>query len=69
MLRSFTRAGASFPDEGVRFALIMTITDGAGKAAIYDEMRNEIIRRGLYIADITIAIVSGREVVKDSDER
>lgn len=55
VLRSFTRAGASFPDEGVRFALIMTIADNAGKAGIYDEMRNEIIRRGLDIADITVA--------------
>lgn len=54
-LRSFTRAGASFPVEGVPFALIMTIADSTGGAAIYDEMRNEIIRRGLDIADITVA--------------
>lgn len=54
-LRSFTRAGASYPDEGVPFALIMTITDNAGTAAVYEETRNEIIRRGLDLADITVA--------------
>jgi hypothetical protein len=54
-LRSFTRAGASYPDEGVPFALIMTIADSTGTAAIYDEVRNEIIRRGLDLADITVA--------------
>ena len=54
-MRSFTRAGAAYPSEGVPFTLIMTIADPSGAAAIHDEVRNEIIRRGLELADITVA--------------
>ena len=54
-LRSFTRAGATYPEEGVPFTLIMTIADQRGFAPIYDEVRNEIVRRGLQLADITVA--------------
>ncbi len=54
-LRSFTRAGAPYPEEGVPFTLIMTIADPKDTAPIYEEVRNEIIRRGLQLADITVA--------------
>ncbi len=54
-LKSFTRAGAVYPEEGVPFTVIMTISDPTEKAAIYEEVRNEVIRRGLRLADITVA--------------
>lgn len=54
-LKSFTRAGAAYPDEGVPFSLILTISDPAEETPIYDEVRSEITRRGLSLADITVA--------------
>ena len=33
----------------------MTISDPSHTSPIYDEVRNDIIRRGLELADITIA--------------
>ncbi len=54
-LKALTRAGAVYPDQGVPFALLMTITDPGGAAPIYEEVRAEILRRGLRLADITVA--------------
>ena len=54
-LRSSTRAGETFPVTGVPFTIVMTISDIEKSAPIYDEVRNEISRRGLRIADITLA--------------
>lgn len=54
-LKALTRAGAGFPEEGVNFALIMTISDLDHSAPIYDEVRAEILRRGLRLSDITVA--------------
>ena len=54
-LRPYTRAGAAYPEAGVPFTLIMSIGDPQGTAPIYNEVRNEIIRRGLELADITVA--------------
>jgi len=54
-LKALTRAGAIYPDDGVPFALLMTITDLRGAAPIYEEVRAEILRRGLRMADITVA--------------
>lgn len=54
-LKSQSRAGASFPEAGVPFTLIMTICDPKGDAPVYDEVRNEITSRGLILADITVA--------------
>ncbi|HZH10666.1 MAG TPA: S8 family peptidase [Microvirga sp.] len=54
-LRGMTRAGVIYPEEGVRFALLMTISDPKGAAPIYEEVRAEILRRGLRLADITVA--------------
>jgi hypothetical protein len=54
-LKALTRAGVVYPVEGVSFTLIMTISDPKNAAQIYDEMRAEIIRRGLRLADITVA--------------
>ncbi|MCY4560148.1 MAG: S8 family peptidase [Chloroflexi bacterium] len=54
-LRSSTRAGDIFPASGVPFTIVMTISDLDGTAPVYDEVRNEINRRGLELADITLA--------------
>ena len=54
-LRSSTRAGERFPEGGVPFTIVMTISDSQRTAPIYDEVRNEISRRGLDLADITVA--------------
>jgi hypothetical protein len=54
LIKSLTRAGANYPDEGVPFALLMTISDPREAAPIYDEVRAEILRRGLRLADITV---------------
>ena len=54
-LRSFTRAGEVFPVAGVPFTIVMTISDLEETAPVYDEVRNEISRRGLTLADITVA--------------
>ena len=54
-LRSSPRAGGVFPATGVRFTIVMTISDPKRAAPVYDEVRNEISRRGLQLADITLA--------------
>ncbi len=54
-LRSSIRAGDAFPASGVPFTIVMTISDLEQTAPVYDEVRNEISRRGLELADITLA--------------
>jgi hypothetical protein len=54
-LHSLTRAGASYPDEGVPFALVMTISDPKRSTPIYDLVRNALQVQGLTLADITVA--------------
>jgi subtilase family protein len=54
-LKSVVRAGVIYPEEGINFTLIMTISDPGNIAPIYDEVRAEILRRGLRLADITVA--------------
>jgi hypothetical protein len=54
-LKALTRAGVIFPEGGVPFTLIMTISDPEGAAPIYEEVRAEILRRGLRLADIIVA--------------
>ena len=54
-LRSSTRAGDVFPASGVPFTIVITISDLEQTAPVYDEVRNEISRRGLELADITVA--------------
>ncbi|GGF35603.1 hypothetical protein GCM10011321_28360 [Youhaiella tibetensis] len=54
-LKALTRAGAIFPQAGVRFSLLMTISDPSAAAPVYEEVRAEILRRGLRLADITVA--------------
>lgn len=58
-LRSSTRAGDVSQDvspaSAVPFTIVMTISDLEQTAPVYDEVRNEISRRGLELADITVA--------------
>ena len=54
-LRSSARAGEKYPEAGVPFTIVMTISDSQRTAFLYDEVRNEISRRGLRLADITTA--------------
>jgi hypothetical protein len=54
-LKALARAGVVYPAEGVSFSLIVTISDPRSEAPIYEEVRAEILRRGLRLADITVA--------------
>ena len=54
-LKSSTRAGETIPDTGIPFTIIMTISDPTQKAQIYEEVRNEVLRLGNQLADITLA--------------
>jgi len=54
-LSSLTRAGATFPDEGVNFSLILTLSDPKRATPIHDSVRNTLINQGLQVADILIA--------------
>ncbi|MBN9553486.1 MAG: S8 family serine peptidase, partial [Alphaproteobacteria bacterium] len=49
------RAGAPFPDAGVPFALILTISDPRELAPIHDAVRNMLQQQGHAIADIMVA--------------
>ena len=55
VLRSSARAWEPYPNAGVPFTLVMTISDMQQTVPVYDEIRNELIRRGLTLADITVA--------------
>lgn len=55
VLRSSSRAGNLFPNTGVPFTIVMTISDIQQTAPVYDEVRNEISSRGLKLLDITVA--------------
>jgi hypothetical protein len=50
-----TRAGATFPTEGVPFALIMTIADPREIHPIHDAVRNTLQSQGHALADIMVA--------------
>lgn len=54
-LESLTRAAVNFPDDGVSFALLLTISDINQFAQVREEMRLDLQNRGLVLADITIA--------------
>ena len=53
-LKALTRADVVYPEEGVPFTLVMTISDPNEDAPIYEEVRAEILRRGLRLVDITV---------------
>ena len=54
-LESLTRVDAPYPDDGVPFAIIMTISDIQGETPIHDSVCNALKSQGLSIADIALA--------------
>ncbi len=54
-LTSLMRAGELFPENGVPFSLIVTISDIDGTERIGEEVRQSLQSRGLVLADITVA--------------
>ena len=54
-LESLVRAGVAFPADGVRFTLMLTISDIDAAAAIREEMRLDLQNKGIVLADITVA--------------
>jgi hypothetical protein len=54
-LESLVRAGVAFPNDGVRFTLMLTISDLDAAAAIREEMRLDLQNKGIVLADITVA--------------
>jgi len=54
-LESLTRAGAVYPDDGIAFAMIMTISDPKRNTPIHDAVRNTLQSQGFNLADIMVA--------------
>jgi hypothetical protein len=54
-LNSLVRAGGAFPEGGVAFSLILTISDIEATARVREEMRLALQNRGLVLIDITLA--------------
>jgi len=54
-LESLVRAAVAFPKDGVRFTLMLTISDLAAKEPVREEMRLDLQNRGILLADITVA--------------
>lgn len=54
-LESLVRAGVPFPKDGVRFTLMLTISDLEAKEPVREEMRLDLQNRGIVLADITVA--------------
>ena len=57
-ITSLIRAEATFPAEGVPFAIILTIEDPAGTRPIFNQMRQSLEASGAQIQDIRPAIQS-----------
>jgi hypothetical protein len=55
IVEPLTRKGATIPDAGIRFALLLSISDLEGIAAVHEEMRNPLVNRGITLADIQVA--------------
>ncbi len=50
------RAGESIPEEGVPFALIITIADQHGEGAVFNEMRADLTAIGAQLSDLRTAV-------------
>jgi hypothetical protein len=53
---SLTRAGASFPQEGVPFAVVLTISDPDKKAAVFQSARRALLQQGVNLVDVRTAV-------------
>ncbi len=49
---SLTRAGAIYPVEGVRFAVVLTISDPQGKAPVFASTRQGLLSTGIQLRDV-----------------
>lgn len=56
VLESLCRSGYAMEEEGIPFCTILTISDPAGKADIFDEMRQQLQASGVNISDIRTAL-------------
>jgi hypothetical protein len=54
-LESLVRAAVPFPKDGVKFTLMLTISDLEAKEAVREEMRLDLQSKGIVLADITVA--------------
>ena len=52
VVESLTRAGAVYPADGVKFAVILTISDPKGKAPVFASTRQGLIRSGIQLRDV-----------------
>ncbi len=52
---SLSRPAASFPSEGVKFSVILTISDPKKTSDVFNEVRRSLISQGVNIADIRTA--------------
>jgi hypothetical protein len=52
---SLTRAGSDYPKAGVRFAVVLTISDPAQKAPVFSSTRQSLLRGGVNLVDVRTA--------------
>lgn len=52
VVESLTRAGAIYPANGVKFAVILTISDPKGKAPVFASTRQGLISSGIRLRDV-----------------
>lgn len=52
VVESLTRAGADYPEEGVQFAVILTISDPDKKAAVFASARRALVSNGVSLRDV-----------------
>lgn len=51
-----TRASEAMPDDGLEFALIMSIEDPSGQEPVFDDMRLSLQRTGALLSDLRTAV-------------
>lgn len=54
-IESLVRAEASFPLEGVPFSVVLTISDPARRAPVFQQLRRELLNRNVQLNDIRLA--------------
>jgi len=59
---SLCRTDVEFPDEGVPFAVILSLDDPTGRAPVFNELRQTLRTSGARIADIRTAVRVGPRV-------
>jgi len=52
VIDSLTRAGATYPADGVKFAVILTISDPKRKAPVFASMRQGLLSSGINLRDV-----------------